>query len=258
MCDAETRLGVQSFFVMDENFLLYKDARDGAARADEGERQGLVALRLLVGQRALASTRCANWSSWASPGSGWGWKSPQSQLQQAEGHRHARADPRAAVARHPRARARPSSASSTTRPRTSRRRSSTRCRTTPTSTSSCSTRRCPARRSTRRWWTQGRLLPDVDLADIHGQYKFNFQHAAISRDESKTLLDWAFRLDYERNGPSLYRLARTMMEGWRRYRNDPDPRVRAQRAATPGTTCAPATARRCWRWRSTSGSPTSR
>jgi len=75
---------------------------------------------------------------------------------------------------------------------------------------------------------QGRLLPDVDLADIHGQDHFNFEHAAIAREQSKTLLDWAFRRDFERNGPSLFRLARTRMEGWRRYRNDPDPRVRTR------------------------------
>ena len=74
---------------------------------------------------------------------------------------------------------------------------------------------------------QGRLL-DVDLADIHGQWKFNFQHEAIARDDSKTLLDWAFDLDYERNGPSLFRLMRTMFDGWKRYRNDPDPLVRAR------------------------------
>jgi radical SAM superfamily enzyme YgiQ (UPF0313 family) len=73
---------------------------------------------------------------------------------------------------------------------------------------------------------QGRLLADVDLADIHGQDHFNFQHAAIPREESKRLLDWAFRLDYERNGPSVYRLAKTMLEGWKKYRHDPDPRVR--------------------------------
>jgi hypothetical protein len=73
---------------------------------------------------------------------------------------------------------------------------------------------------------EGRLLPDVDLADIHGQDHFNFEHAAIPREQSKTLLDWAFRLDFEKNGPSIYRLARTMREGWLRYRNDPDPRVR--------------------------------
>ncbi len=74
---------------------------------------------------------------------------------------------------------------------------------------------------------QGRLI-DVDLADIHGQWKFNFEHGAIARDDSKALLDWAFDLDYERNGPSLFRLMRTMFEGWKRYRDDPDPLVRAR------------------------------
>jgi len=75
---------------------------------------------------------------------------------------------------------------------------------------------------------EGRLLPDVDLADIHGQHEFNFEHAAISREDSKRFLDWAFRRDFERNGPSIYRICRTTLEGWRRYKNDPDPRVRAR------------------------------
>jgi hypothetical protein len=44
---------------------------------------------------------------------------------------------------------------------------------------------------------QGRLLEDVDLADIHGQDKFNFQHAATSREDSKRFLDSAFQLDFE-------------------------------------------------------------
>jgi len=73
---------------------------------------------------------------------------------------------------------------------------------------------------------EGRLLDDVDLADIHGQYKFNFKHAAISRDDSKKFLDWAFRRDFERNGPSLYRIFRTTLQGWKRYKNHPDPRIR--------------------------------
>jgi radical SAM superfamily enzyme YgiQ (UPF0313 family) len=73
---------------------------------------------------------------------------------------------------------------------------------------------------------QGRMLPDIDLADIHGQFKFNFEHAAIPRDDSKKLLDWAFLRDFERNGPSLYRIFRTTLEGWKRYKNDPDPRIR--------------------------------
>ena len=71
----------------------------------------------------------------------------------------------------------------------------------------------------------GRLI-DVNLADIHGQDRFNFEHAAMPRDSSKRWLDWAFRRDYEKNGPSVYRLAKTMMEGWKRYHNDPDPRIR--------------------------------
>lgn len=73
---------------------------------------------------------------------------------------------------------------------------------------------------------QGRMLEGVDLADIHGQYKFNFKHAAISREDSKRYLDWAFWRDFEQNGPSLYRICRTMLEGWKRYKNYPDPRVR--------------------------------
>ncbi len=73
---------------------------------------------------------------------------------------------------------------------------------------------------------QGRLLDDVDLADIHGQDRFNFQHAAISREQSKQFLESAFRWDYERNGPSLYRICRTTFQGWMRYKDHPDPRVR--------------------------------
>ena len=73
---------------------------------------------------------------------------------------------------------------------------------------------------------QGRLLPDVDFADVHGQFKFNFRHAAISREDSKRFLDWAFWRDFERNGPSLYRMCQTILMGWQRYKDYPDPRVR--------------------------------
>jgi len=73
--------------------------------------------------------------------------------------------------------------------------------------------------------SEGRLL-DVNLADIHGQDRFNFEHAAISREASKRYLDLAFLRDFEQNGPSLFRICRTTFEGWKRYRNYPDPRVR--------------------------------
>ena len=73
---------------------------------------------------------------------------------------------------------------------------------------------------------QGRMLDGIDYADIHGQYKFNFRHAAISRDDSKRFLDWAFWRDFERNGPSLARMCDTMLQGWLRYKDYPDWRVR--------------------------------
>jgi radical SAM superfamily enzyme YgiQ (UPF0313 family) len=75
---------------------------------------------------------------------------------------------------------------------------------------------------------QGRMLTDVDLADIHGQYKFNFKHQHISRDDSKSWLDWAFERDFEVNGPSLFRMMRTMYDGWKRYGSDSDSRIRAR------------------------------
>ena len=75
---------------------------------------------------------------------------------------------------------------------------------------------------------QGRMLPEIDLADIHGQHEFNFRHAALSKKGSKRWLDHAFRRDFERNGPSIYRICRTTLEGWKRYKDDPDARVRAR------------------------------
>jgi hypothetical protein len=81
---------------------------------------------------------------------------------------------------------------------------------------------------------QGRLL-DVNLADIHGQDKFNFQHAAISREDSKKFLDWAFWRDFELNGPSLFRICRTTLEGWKRYKDHPDQRIRERFAREVGT-----------------------
>ena len=70
------------------------------------------------------------------------------------------------------------------------------------------------------------MLEGIDLADIHGQFKFNFKHDAISRDQSKQFLDWAFQFDFDRNGPSLFRICETIFEGWKKYAHHPDQRVR--------------------------------
>src|SRR6266540_2844525 len=79
-----------------------------------------------------------------------------------------------------------------------------------------------------RMQAEGRMLAGVDFADIHGQYKFNFTHPHIDRDDSKSWLDRAFERDFDVNGPSLFRMMRTMFRGWTCYRHDGDPRIRAR------------------------------
>ena len=98
---------------------------------------------------------------------------------------------------------------------------------------------------------QGRMLQDVNLADIHGQHKFNFRHAAISRDDSKRFLDWAFWRDFEQNGPSRYRMCQTMLQGWQRYKDYPDTRIR-QRFARESVKLRTSYSAACGRWRSNS------
>jgi len=85
-----------------------------------------------------------------------------------------------------------------------------------------------------RMQAEGRMLAGVDFADIHGQYKFNFTHPHIDRDDSKSWLDRAFERDFDVNGPSLFRMMRTMFRGWTCYRHDGDPRIRARFAAEAG------------------------
>jgi radical SAM superfamily enzyme YgiQ (UPF0313 family) len=72
---------------------------------------------------------------------------------------------------------------------------------------------------------RGTLHPDADPADIHGQSRFNFRHPFISRDQSGEFLLRAFRRDFELNGPSLLRMTRTLLQGWKRHRNHPEQRV---------------------------------
>lgn len=76
-----------------------------------------------------------------------------------------------------------------------------------------------------RMENEGTLI-DVDFADVHGQWKFNWKHPFITADDSKKFLDRAFGRDLELNGPSLYRICRTTLEGIRKYRFHPDLRVR--------------------------------
>ncbi len=63
-------------------------------------------------------------------------------------------------------------------------------------------------------------------ADAHGQFRFNFAHPYIKDGIEEEFLQKAFVQDFKINGPSLARLIRTQLTGFRRYRNHPDKRIR--------------------------------
>ncbi|MBI4613054.1 MAG: cobalamin B12-binding domain-containing protein [Planctomycetes bacterium] len=62
--------------------------------------------------------------------------------------------------------------------------------------------------------------------DIHGQLRFNFTHPRLPPGAETELLVRAFERDFETNGPSVVRLASTLLAGWRRYKDHPEPRIR--------------------------------
>jgi len=71
-------------------------------------------------------------------------------------------------------------------------------------------------------------LADCPEADAHGQLRFNYRHPHIRNGEETEFLLRAFRRDFEVNGPSIVRIARTVLQGWKRYKSFPDRRVRAR------------------------------
>jgi hypothetical protein len=75
---------------------------------------------------------------------------------------------------------------------------------------------------------RGLMKPEDEFhpADIHGQSVFNYQHPHIKDGLETSLLARAFQRDFELNGPSLARIVRTTLAGWKRHKNHPDPRVR--------------------------------
>ncbi len=75
---------------------------------------------------------------------------------------------------------------------------------------------------------QGRMKDESEcnLADVHGQSLFNYRHPHIRGGLETELIVRAFQRDFEVNGPSMVRMARTMLAGWKRHKNHPDPRVR--------------------------------
>jgi len=81
--------------------------------------------------------------------------------------------------------------------------------------------------------------------DIHGQYIFNYRHPYIKDGQETEFIARAFQRDFEVNGPSVVRVFRTTLAGWKRYKNHPDPRIRrrfAHETQTLSTTYSAATA----------------
>ncbi|MCP4746827.1 MAG: B12-binding domain-containing radical SAM protein [Desulfobacteraceae bacterium] len=74
----------------------------------------------------------------------------------------------------------------------------------------------------------GTLLDESEFspADAHGQYRFNYRHRHIKNGQEEQFLHRAFQRDFEVNGPSLARLIRTQLAGWKKYRHHSDPRIR--------------------------------
>jgi len=74
-----------------------------------------------------------------------------------------------------------------------------------------------------------------DPSDIHGQLRFAHRHAHIPPGDETGFLLKAFARDFEANGPSIMRMARGTLRGWKKYSKHPDKRVRARFQRESGT-----------------------
>ena len=77
---------------------------------------------------------------------------------------------------------------------------------------------------------KGSLLPpeQFKVSDSHGQFRFNHRHPHIPAGDEEQYLINAFGQDFQKNGPSLFRLIRTILKGWQRYQSHRDPRIRTR------------------------------
>jgi radical SAM superfamily enzyme YgiQ (UPF0313 family) len=62
--------------------------------------------------------------------------------------------------------------------------------------------------------------------DWHGQLGFSWRHPNFHNGEETKYILQAFRRDFDVNGPSVLRSLRTVLQGRQRYKQDPNPRVR--------------------------------
>jgi radical SAM superfamily enzyme YgiQ (UPF0313 family) len=69
-------------------------------------------------------------------------------------------------------------------------------------------------------------LEEVPEADTHGQLRFRHLHPYLKKGQETAALLRAFTRDFKVNGPSVVRIARTMLQGWQRYKSHADERIR--------------------------------
>lgn len=77
---------------------------------------------------------------------------------------------------------------------------------------------------------KGTLLSpqEFKICDSHGQFRFNHRHPHIPAGAEEQFLRNAFQQDFQLNGPSLFRLIRTTLKGWKRHRNNEEARIRTR------------------------------
>ena len=227
MCQLEANLKVQSFFMMDENFLL--DRVRALRLLELMERHDKAwALYLFSSASAVRSYRT---EQLVRLGLTWVWlglEGEDSQLREIHG-----ADTRALVRRLQAHGTQRCSARRSSGWRTIRRKTSTAAIEHAVSHDTDFHQfmlytPLPGTPLHAELSAQGRMKDEseCELADIHGQSLFNYRHPHIRDGLETELIVRAFHRDFEVNGPSVVRMARTMLAGWKRYKNHPDSRVR--------------------------------
>ena len=67
---------------------------------------------------------------------------------------------------------------------------------------------------------------EFEDGDMHGQLSFRHRHPHFKGGQESELILKAFERDFEVNGPSVLRIAQTVLKGWKRYRHHLDRRIR--------------------------------
>jgi radical SAM superfamily enzyme YgiQ (UPF0313 family) len=75
---------------------------------------------------------------------------------------------------------------------------------------------------------KGQLKDEAEFPwpDWHGQLGFSWRHPNFASGEETKFIEQAFHRDLDVNGPSVLRAIRTVLQGRQRYKQDPDARLR--------------------------------